>query len=219
METPQQPLEQQHRRQQRAAQPQQQRQQHSTQLPAGLYMQQQQYQHFHQQVSAYTQQHARPQQRKKAPVSGSRRQRSDAGVPRGSRAQPNADDAQQQARRMDADFQAAYAAAYQQQDDQEASQRSIPAWDLLQQQLRALHRQQLTAQQEYVAVQAAQTGQARRSDHQRRTEESFKQYRAAAPALACCVLEQQAAPPAQSSCSVCQQTGCTIRYGAQCCTT
>lgn len=106
MQTLQQPNEQQQRRQQRAAQPQQQRQQHSTQLPDGLYMQQQQYmyQDFQQQVSAYTQQHARPQQRKKAPVSGSRRQRSDAGVPRGPRAKPNAEDAQQQAWRMDAEF-------------------------------------------------------------------------------------------------------------------
>ena len=114
--------------------------------------------------------------------------------------------------------QAAYAAAYQQQDDQEDSQHSIPAWDMLQQQLQALHQQQLTAQQEYAAVHAAQAGQGRRSDHQRRTEESYKQYRAAAPALACRVLEQQAAPPAHSSCSVCQQTGCTVRYDAQCCT-
>eukprot|EP00883_Tetradesmus_obliquus_P004475 jgi/Sobl393_1/1481/SZX65520.1 len=82
---------------------------------------------------------------------------------------------------------------------------------MLQQQLQALHQQQLTAQQEYAAVHAAQAGQGRRSDHQRRTEESCKQYRAAAPALACRVLEQQAAPPAHSSCSVCQQTGCTVR--------
>eukprot|EP00882_Tetradesmus_deserticola_P021409 GHRQ01023180.1.p2 GENE.GHRQ01023180.1~~GHRQ01023180.1.p2 ORF type:complete len:208 (+),score=96.71 GHRQ01023180.1:35-658(+) len=207
MRTPQQQQQEQQQHQQQQRQQCAGQQQHSSAYLQHQYVHQQAQQRAH----AYQQQHARTQQRRAAPASGNRRQRSDAGVPRGSRAMPDANDRQQQARRVNVNYQAAYAAAYQHREDQDDLQHTSPAWEQVQQQLRALQQQVQTTQQQFAAEHAAQAGQARPSDWQRHREDGFKHQRAAAPALACYVLEQQAAPPADSSCSVCQQANCTVR--------
>jgi hypothetical protein len=82
-------------------------------------------------------------------------------------------------------------------------------WQHLEQQVQQL--EQLL--QFYDAEQASGSGaEAPASEWRQRQERRFLQAREAAPAYASILLTQQAAPPGDSSCSVCQQTSsCTIR--------
>lgn len=165
---------------------------------------------YYDEALAYQQQHARPQQRRSAAASGTRRKRADAGVPRGPRRNPGAEGRQQQPMWLESVDEAAPMAAEQPFADQGSHQLHPPAvWQQLAQQLQQLEQ----LQQSYAADHAARPGaEAPASEWRQRSQRRFAQAREAAPAHASILLAQQAAPPGESSCSVCQNTcSCTIR--------
>jgi hypothetical protein len=94
--------------------------------------------------------------------------------------------------------------------DQDSHQLHPPTvWQQLAQQLQELEE----LLQSYDAEQAAGPGaEAPASEWRQRQERRFTQAREVAPAYASILLAQQAAPPGESSCSVCQKNcSCTIR--------
>lgn len=162
-------------------------------------------------VHAYHQQHAQPQQRRRAAsVSGTRRKRADAGVPRGPRSGTATQGSQQQLQPSEGDDEVPPMAAEQQSADSDAQQLHPPT------EFQELaHKLQEVEQllQCVTADHAAQRGaEAPAAEWRRRKESWFRQHREAAPANAAIVLSQQAAPPDESTCCVCQNTcRCTIR--------